>query len=386
MNILLINGENVQSISIARSLREDGHRVILFANSKVSSGYASRYIDEKHIVPDICHCRTAFEEYFYDYISTKKVDVVIPMGDEGATFLSINKVHIEQEYNCKCAVPIFSVFNLANDKQQLMELCKKHNLPHPRTRSITIDTISEVAEYVGFPAMIKPNISAGSKGIVKVENIKEVEEKLPNIIQEFGPCTLQEYVHQSGHYYNVMIYRDKKGNISAHTIIKIMRFFPIKGGSSCYCQTVEHDYLLDVCKQTLELLNWVGFADFDVLEDANTGELKIIEINPRVPSSLQAAYAAGVDFAKIIIADEFGLAMPKYSYSVGKEVRWFGLDVMWFLFSKQRFSYKPSWFRFWGRNVSYQDGCFKDPLPMIAGCLAGIIKYLNPKFRKSKLE
>lgn len=386
MNVLLLNGENVQSICVARSLRGEGHRVILFANSRVSSGYASRYVNKRHIVPDIARNPKEFENYFYNYISLNNVDIVIPMGDEGATFLSVNKEHIEQTYNCKCAVPIFSVFNLANDKQQLMELCRKHNLPHPRTKVITVDTISDVAEYVGFPAMIKPNISAGAKGIVKVENREELEEKLPNIIEQFGPSTLQEYVHQSGHYYNVMIYRNKQGEISAYTIIKIMRFFPIKGGSSCYCQTVEHDYLLDVCKQTLELLNWTGFADFDILEDAVTGELKIIEINPRVPSSLQAAYAAGVDFAKIIMADEFELPIPKYPYAVGREIRWFGLDVMWFLFSKQRFSYRPSWFKFFGSNVSYQDGSIKDPLPMIAGCFAGVIKYLNPKFRKSKLE
>ena len=386
MKVLLLNGENVQSICIARSLREVGHSVVLFANSRISSGYASRYMNEKYIVPDIVHSLKAFEDFFYNYMSSGRVDIILPMGDEGATFLSLNKEHIEQKYGCKCAVPTFSVFNVANDKQLLMELCKKHGLPHPRTEHITADTISEVVKYVGFPSMIKPNISAGAKGIVRVDNKVELESRLPEIIEEFGPSTLQEYVHQSGHYYNVMMYRDRQGEISAYTIIKIMRFFPIKGGSSCYCQTVEHDYLLDACKKTLDLLDWTGFADFDVLEDAVTGELKIIEINPRVPSSLQASSAAGVDFAKIIMADEFGLPIPKYTYQVGREIRWFGLDVMWFLFSPQRFSFRPSWFKFLGANLSYQDGSFKDPLPMIAGCFAGVIKYLNPKFRKSKLE
>lgn len=386
MNVLLIDGENVQSICIARSLSEDGHRVILFANSRISSGYVSRYMDERHIVPDIIHNQLAFEKYFYHYLSSENVDVIIPMGDEGAMFLSRNKEYIEGKYSCKCAVPTSAVFDVANNKQRLMELCKRHNLPHPRTKSITIDSISDAVRYVGLPAMIKPDISAGAKGIVKVESIEEIEDKLPNIIAEFGPSTLQEYVEHSGYYYNVMIYRNKKGEISAYTIIRIMRFFPIKGGSSCYCQTIEHDYLLSVCKKTLELLNWTGFADFDILEDAVTGEVKIIEINPRVPSSLQASSAAGVDFAKIIVADEMCLAIPQYKYIAGKEIRWFGLDVMWFLFSKQRFTFKPSWFNFFGANVSYQDGSFKDPLPMIVGCFAGVIKYLNPRYRKSKFE
>lgn len=386
MKVLLLNGENVQTICIASSLKHDNHFVIVFADSKFSSGYVSRYIDEKYVSPNIITHPKEFETFFYEYLSSNKIDLIIPMGDDSATFLSTNKEEIEAIYSCKCAVPTFSVFNIANDKQKLMELCERFKLPHPRTREITNNNISEVIEYVGFPSMIKPNISAGAKGITRVNCIDELKDKLPDIIKQFGPCTLQEYVQQSGHYYNVMIYRDRCGQISAHTIIKIMRFFPLKGGSSCYCQTIENDYLLEVCTKVLTLLDWVGFADFDILEDATSKELKIIEINPRVPSSLQASVAAGVDFAKIIVADETDSHIPKYSYTAGREVRWFGLDVMWFLFAKDRFSYRPSWFKFFGSNVSYQDGSIKDPLPMIMGCLSGVLKYLNPKFRKAKLK
>lgn len=385
MDILLLNGENVQTICIARSLRQGGHRVIAFANSKLSSGYVSRYLSERYVSPDIVHHLDEFESYFYNYMALHHVDLIIPMGDESASFLSINKEKIEATYGCKCSVPYYYIFNVANDKQLLMELCEKYELPHPRTRGISIETLEEVANYVGFPSMIKPNISAGAKGIVKVENVDELRQKLPSIIEQFGSCTLQEYVHQSGYYYNVMLYRDKNGQISANTIIKIMRFFPMKGGSSCYCQTVEHSYLLDKCTEVLSRLNWVGFADFDILEETETGALKIIEINPRVPSSLQASVAAGVDFAKIIVADEFGWPIPKYDYHIGREVRWFGLDVMWFLFSKDRFRFRPSWFKLFGKNVFYQDGSLKDPFPMIMGCVAGVLKYMRPQFRKSKL-
>lgn len=386
MNVLLLNGENVQTICIARSLRQQGHYVVVFANSRFSSGYASRYINKKYITPDIIKYPSEFEAYLYKHLTNTNIDLIIPMGDDSATFLSQRKEYIESTYKCRSAVPTYSTFNIANDKQLLMELCEKHNLPHPRTRGISMDNIDSVAAYVGFPAMIKPNISAGAKGIVKVDNKGELELKLPSIIEQFGASTLQEYVQQSGHYYNVMLYRDRNGQIAAYTIIKILRYFPIKGGSSCYCQTVEHPYLLEKCKEVLECLDWRGFADFDILEDANSGELKIIEINPRVPSSLQASVASGVDFAKIIIADEFGEDTPLSTYVIGKEIRWFGLDVMWFVFSNKRFSFRPSWFKFFGKNVSYQDGSLKDPMPMIAGCVSGVLKYLNPKFRKSKLE
>jgi len=384
--ILLINAEGVQTICLTRSLRKQGHHVIGFCNHKMTSGYATRWLTEKYQSPDITLHTDEFKTFLYEYLDRHKVDLIIPLADDGADFLSKNKEEVETKFNLKCAVPTYNIFNVANNKEQLMKLCERYNLCHPKTRGIVPGDLKVTADYVGFPAMIKPNLSQGAKGIIKVENLQELEKKFPDVYKQFGECTLQQYVVQPDYYYNVMLYRDKKGNMDNYTIIKIRRFFPIKGGSSCYSETVEHPYLLDQCKAVLEKINWIGFADFDVLEDKNTHELKIIEINPRVPSSFQAAFAAEVDFGKVFVAAEFDEPMPKFEYKTGKQVRWMGLDVMWFLFSKDRFKFKPSWFKFFGKDVSYHDGSWSDPLPMLAGMFAGVIKYMNPEFRKSKLK
>jgi predicted ATP-grasp superfamily ATP-dependent carboligase len=122
------------------------------------------------------------------------------------------------------------------------------------------------------------------------------------------------------------------------------------------------------------------------MQEAESGDYKIIEINPRTPASLKASLASGVDFPAIILYDTLGHPVPKFKYEPGKILRYMGLDVMWFLFSPDRFRIRPSWFKFFGRNIYYEDGTWSDPLPMLAGCFAGVIKYLNPKFRKSKLN
>lgn len=371
---------------MARSLCKKGYRTIGFCNHKFTSGYATRWLNEKHKSPDITTQKEDFKAFLYSYLMAHKVDLIIPLADDGAEFLSRNKEDIEATFGVPCAVPTFSIFNVANDKQQLMELCEKYNLCHPKTCELKPDQLKSVANYVGFPAMIKPNLSQGAKGIVRVDNIQELEQKYPGIYKQFGACTLQQYVEQPDYYYNVMLYRDKSGKTAGYTIIKIRRYFPLKGGSSCYSETVEHPFLLQQCEEVLNKLNWVGFADFDILEDKNTGEMKIIEINPRVPSSFQSAFAAEMDFGKIFMADIFDEPMPKFEYKTGKQVRWMGLDVMWFVFSPDRFKFKPSWFKFFGKNVSYHDGCWSDPLPMLAGMFAGVVKYLNPEFRKSKFQ
>ena len=394
MRILLLDGETVQVVCMARALKKAGNDISSLCSEKCSSGYATRYVDHKFICPNI-QSKEDYESYFYNHLERNKYDLIIPMFDTSAEFLSKNKETIEEQYGIKCAVPSFDLFNVANDKNLLMEMCEKFNINHPRTRGLPYgfkdadeveSDIVKVSKHVGFPSMIKPNLSGGAKGIVKVNNLNEIKEKLPGIVEQFGPCTLQQYVEQPDYYYNVMLYRTQQGEIAAYTIIKIRRFFPIKGGSSCYCETIEHPSLLSQCAELLNCIHWVGFADFDVLEDIHTGELKIIEINPRTPSSLQASYASGVDFGQIMIADIFNKKMPKFNYKTNQQVRWLGLDVMWFLFSSKRFSFKPSWFRFFGKNISYHDGTLCDPLPMLAGMFAGVIKYLNPQFRKSKLD
>lgn len=398
--ILLLDGEGVQVVCMARGLNKLGHELTALCAQKVSSGYATKYLHHKYKSPNVHLEAEAFKTYFYNHLKQHKYDLIIPMGDESAYFLSHEKEKVEQQYKIICAVETYTTFELANDKQKLMEVCEKYDIVHPHTRALPSiklkaeglefkENLKAVAEYVGFPAMIKPNLSAGAKGITKVGSLEELEEKYPPIAKSFGACALQQYVEQPDYYYNVMLFRRHDGKTAASTVIKIRRFFPLKGGTSCYSETVEHPFLIEQCERCLDKLNWHGFADFDILEDKRTRELKIIEINPRVPSSFQASFAAGVNFAKIFVDEYLGNGAEVFDmkkYKSAQQVRWFGLDVMWFLMSPQRFSFKPSWFKFWGKNVSYHDGTLCDPMPMIAGSLQGVAKYLDPNFRKAKLK
>jgi len=78
--------------------------------------------------------------------------------------------------------------------------------------------------------------------------------------------------------------------------------------------------------------------------------------------------------------------VTSYKSATGVVMRQLALDVMWFLYSsnKERFSADPSWFKFYGKNIIYQDGQWSDPFPMFAGFLSGFMKFINPSFRKSK--
>ena len=385
MRVLLTGAQDVQSITVARALKREGCVVYGFMTSRISYGYFSHAFWKCIICPDVKTDSEGFQLELMSFLATHQIDVIIPLSDGSAAFVSKNKTELEKQFGVKCAVPDYEIFCTAHNKGRLMDICRQYDIPHPRTFTISADMFEEAVAYVGFPALIKPDISEGARGIVYVESAEQVRAKVGAVIKEFGSCTLQQYIRHTGVYYNVMLYRGAAGECLGQTVIRILRYFPLKGGTSCYCESVEEPELVAMCFSLLDRIGWVGFADFDIMQEADTGAYKIIEINPRTPASIKAAYVSGVDFPSVILRDTLGLPVPEYRYESGKILRYMGLDVMWFLFSPERFRFRPSWFRFFGKNIFYEDGYWNDPLPMLAGCVAGVIKYLNPRFRRSKL-
>ena len=110
-----------------------------------------------------------------------------------------------------------------------------------------------------------------------------------------------------------------------------------------------------------------------------------MEINPRVPACLKTPCEAGIDWADVIVSEYLG--KPHEKYEVEREVylRHLGFEVLWFFYSRNRFKTKPSWFRFFGRHIYYQDmNGWPDMLPFFMGTMGNIKKQLSPAFRAEK--
>jgi predicted ATP-grasp superfamily ATP-dependent carboligase len=377
MDILIIGG-GLQALSVARSLRKKGHNIIaLLYKGDVS--IKSKQINKFYITDITPKNAKEYLSSIHSILKQNSVSVIIPLSDITAELLSLHKEMLEQEYHLKCAIPDYDVFQKANDKWLLLSLCAQNNLPHPKTELLTSNNLQDAADRVGFPALIKPNISVGARGITMVYSLSDLQKKYGEILEKYGECTLQEYIDNSGApYYNVMMYRNQAGDIINTVIMEIVRYYPIKGGSSSFGRTIESKELSAICIKTLEILNWVGFADFDVLKTKN-GEFKIIEINPRVPASIRAAEISGVNFPALIVNDIMNLKIDSYTYVPNKQLRYLGLDIMWFISSNKRFSCTPSWFVFFSKNLYYQESG-----ALFFSFFSGLKKICSSSFRKSK--
>lgn len=373
MKILIVGG-GLQGLSCGCSLYKNNDVSVVTSEMMCRK---SRFF--KKVYSDV----NGADESLYGLLEKEHFDVLIPVSDMTVPFVSRNKQYIEREIGVKCAVPDYEQVYQVEDKSRFMTFCKENDIPHPKTASLSEVTLEKVADEVCFPALIKPDYSVGARGITKVNSIEELKEKYPPVNEKYGSCTLQEFIENKEYYYNVMLYRDAQGRFLAYTILKIVRMYPIGAGSSSCCITVENDDLLQICKDCLDKLNWVGMADFDVLQRLDNGDYKIIEINPRVPASLRAAAVSGINFPEIIANDACGFSIPKYQYYSGKVLRYLGIDIMWLLKSPERFHTQPKWLDFWGQNIYYQDIYTNDSSTWWTWLAEGLIKILN---RNKKLR
>lgn len=380
--ILLLDGQTIQSLAIAKALKSRKYFVVSFCDSKTTYGYRTKYSDEKIICPSLIDKPKEFKLFLLNFLKNNKIDVIIPMNDYSASFLSLNKDELKTLSNF--TIPDIGVFNNGYDKNKLMTICEENNYPHPISADLEKLSFEDACDKVGFPSLIKPNITTGGRGITLVNSREEFLNKQESIKEEFGPSHLQEFINQEGRQFKVQIFIDEKKKLIASTVIHKMRFYPVNGGSSCCNLTVENKDLVNLCFNVLKTIEWEGFADFDLIEDTNSNEFKIMEINPRVPACIKSSIISGVDFANIISDHTLNNQQAKYIYKPGKYLRYFGLELLWFLGSKDRFKTKPSWFNFVSSKVSFQEGGLDDIKPFLYGTIGGFLKQLNPEFRKKK--
>lgn len=380
--VVILDGSAIQAIPIAKSLKEQGYYTVLLCNTKRSYGYRTKYADRKIISPSTQKDIEAFHQFFLELIKNEHFDVSIPMGDYSARYLSLYQEELKPFTSF--IIPPYDVFMNGYDKNELMRTCRMNNFPHPRSFDLALDNLDQASKYVGFPALIKPNQTTGARGFAIVQSKDELSEKLPDIIKDYGPCHLQEFIPPGGKQIKVELFISE-GSVINSTAINKMRFYPEKGGSSCFNQSVYKDDAVELCSNVLKEIKWEGFADFDLIEDPRDNVLKIMEINPRIPACIKVSFTSGVDFAENIVNSSLGLPMKKYNFKPGSYLRYFGLDLLWFIKSNQRFKTDPSWFKaFLNSNHYFQDGSIADPLPFLFGTIGGLLKQLNPGFRASK--
>jgi biotin carboxylase len=304
MNLIVTNTDSSQSYSIIRALRPYAHRIVATIegknrfSAKLSQAANSRFVDRRYHVPspvedwwagNIKRENTEREEAFIRAMARiceeQKIDVIFPSWDPYIYVLSKNKGLFER-MGVIIPVPDYETLLMALDKYRTIQAAGSVGFPCPRTYLYERqDDLKWIAEKEGFPLVIKPRFSSGSRGMTIVRDFHELLEKLPSVLKNHSNLILQEYI-PGRQRQTVDVLLDQNGQLKFAFQKKIHRNFRV----TTQFVTVSESILLDAhvlnSAKLVKKVGWWGSASVGTLRDPRDGLAKLMEINPRFSQQL----------------------------------------------------------------------------------------------------
>ena len=358
--VLVLDGGSRQILPIIKGLHEIGCHITTLNSSKLDNGYVSRYVNKKILVSP--------KEYHEVYTAvikearTKKYDVIIPVTDNSMDILTSHK----PDFNGLALLPIpdRDIFLKAYNKQQTMEICMDINVPCPITKRES-ESIDSFIERVGFPIVAKPRMACGSMGLKIVKTRDQLENLIKNGSIVLDDYVLQEFIPQNGKQYNIHLFMGNGDILSTGIVTEKTRWYPVDGGASCMCRTIDDGEIKAQCEKLLKAIHWRSYCEIEMIVDPRDGVAKVMEINGRASASIKIMDLVDVNVAEMMMQLAYDEPVTEVS-QVRQDVRMRRLstDCLWFLQSKDRFSRKPSWFS----PLRTHEVVFsiKDPAPFFA--------------------
>ena len=285
---------------VLRSLGRRGIDTICASEDDDVPEFASKYCGERALVPDPTEDLSAYRDAIFELAARDDVATVIPCREVDAYLLSKHRSTLEDDVSL--VVPTLSGLRDVHDRKRLFEAAEAAGVPIPETQLLTPD-----AEW-DSPRLIKSRYnlltdeySAAHASLTPVE-IDRIDHLAPYESPDYDEVRtamrhipiVQEFVPNGGKYMFAALY-DHGEPLSTFQHRQI-RGNSYTGGGGVYRRSVYVDALESVARDLLGHLEWHGLACIEYIRDAQTGEFKLLEINPRIWQSLPSTVRAGADF------------------------------------------------------------------------------------------
>ncbi|MFC5540558.1 ATP-grasp domain-containing protein [Ureibacillus suwonensis] len=275
---------------LIKAIKEANHKVI--ATDIDENCYAKRLADKFFLLPkaDDPNLWKVIDDVLYK----ARVDIVIPSLDETLYEWSLKKVTYKEK-NINIIISDSDVIKTFQDKWLTYLFFKDNNIPTPKT---SLDQ-----EY----PLIKPRLGRGSKGIFKATEKVEMKGNIS-----------QEIIY--GTEYTIDVFCDYKHN---PIYIVPRKRLNVKEGKSTAGIVVKHEKIENYVRKMCEATKFIGPINIQCFELEN-GEIKFIEVNPRIAGGMALGFAATENWIPLIISNlingekiqpvkiKYGLKMMRY--------------------------------------------------------------------------
>ncbi len=310
-----------------KALREEGFEVVL-----INSNPATIMTD-----PEMAH-RTYIEpitpEFVAKVVEKERPDAILPtLGGQTAlnNAVKVAETGVLEKFSVELIGASIPVIQKAEDRERFRDAMASIGLRVPKNIiARSMEDVKKAPEALGFPIIIRPSFTLGGTGSGIAYNREELEllakagleaSMINEVILEESLIGWKEY--------ELEVMRDFKDNVVI--ICSIENFDPmgIHTGDSITvapAQTLTDREYQDMRDSAIAIIREIGVetggSNIQFAIHPDTGEMVVIEMNPRVSrSSALASKATGFPIAKIAAKLAVGYTLDELANDITRETK-----------------------------------------------------------------
>ncbi|MBI4634282.1 MAG: carbamoyl-phosphate synthase large subunit [Deltaproteobacteria bacterium] len=308
-----------------KALREEGYEVVLINSNPATIMTDPETADRTYIEPITPEAVTKI-------IERERPDALLPTlgGQTGLnTAVAVAESGVLERYGVEMIGASLPIIHKAEDRGKFRQAMEKIGLRVPRSGfAKTMDEVFAVAQEIGFPIIIRPSFTLGGTGSGVAYNREELAEIAKSGLDAsmIHEIMLEESI-LGWKEYELEVMRDRADN--AVIICSIENFDPmgVHTGESITvapAQTLTDREYQDMRDAALAIMREIGVetggSNVQFAVHPDTGELMVIEMNPRVSrSSALASKATGFPIAKIAAKLAVGYTLDEIPNDITRE-------------------------------------------------------------------
>jgi carbamoyl-phosphate synthase large subunit len=308
-----------------RALKQEGYEIVLVNSNPATIMTDPETADKTYIEPLTVEAVTAI-------IERERPDALLPtVGGQTALNLAIalDDAGVLEEYNVEMIGAKREAIKVAEDRELFKHAMEEVGLPMPRGGFAHSWAEAEaMVEETGYPAIIRPSFTLGGTGGGIAFNPEEFEEIVRGGLaaSPVNQVLIEESI-LGWKEFELEVMRDLKDNVVI--ICSIENFDPmgVHTGDSITvapAQTlsdVEYQRLRDMAITVIRKVGVeTGGSNIQFAVNPENGEVRIIEMNPRVSrSSALASKATGFPIAKIAAKLAIGYTLDEIPNDITKK-------------------------------------------------------------------
>jgi len=330
-----------------KALKEEGYQVVLVNSNPATIMTDPRMADRTYIEPITA-------EVVEQIIAAERPDAVLPTlgGQTGLNIaVFLDRAGVYEKYGVEVIGCSPESIARAEDRDLFKQSMQEIGLTVPESGIATsVEEGMAIGERIGFPLILRPAFTLGGSGGATAYNREELADALAHAIHT-SPVH-QVLVEQSVLGWKEIefeVMRDCADNVIMITSMENVDAMGVHTGDSMVVAPSatltarEYVHYTDLCRRIIRKIDVTGGGiNIQFAGHPDTGEVVIIEVNPRLSrSSALASKATGFPIARVATKLAVGYRLDEITNDVtGKTTTFFEPTVDYCVFKIARFTFK----------------------------------------------